>query len=206
MIQSMTGYGKAMATYGDKKIFAEIRSLNSKALDLSTRIAPLYREKEMEVRAIISTALERGKVDFNLWVEKDATEAATPINGALVANYYAQIKGIAEQYGIGVIMELAGQLSVFEYIPDSEMKEEYHPIKQNGEREFGQSSFGFLNYFHPEVEEKICVHYREAARAYRDFPALIGYDIFNETMFRSYDEYTLARFREWLFSKHESIV
>lgn len=100
MIQSMTGYGKAMATYGDKKIFAEIRSLNSKALDLSTRIAPLYREKEMEVRAIISTALERGKVDFNLWVEKDVTEAATPINGALVANYYAQIKGIAEQYGI----------------------------------------------------------------------------------------------------------
>ncbi len=100
MIQSMTGYGKAMATYGDKKIFAEIRSLNSKALDLSTRIAPLYREKEMEIRAIISTALERGKVDFNLWVEKEASEAATPINGALVANYYAQIKGIAEQYGI----------------------------------------------------------------------------------------------------------
>ena len=100
MIQSMTGYGKAVATYGDKKIFAEIRSLNSKALDLSSRIAPLYREKEMEIRAIISKALERGKVDFNLWIEKEANEAATPINGALVANYYAQIKGIAEQYGI----------------------------------------------------------------------------------------------------------
>ena len=100
MIQSMTGYGKAVATYGDKKIFAEIRSLNSKALDLSSRIAPLYREKEMEIRAIISKALERGKVDFNLWIEKEANEAATPINGALVANYYAQIKDIAEQYGI----------------------------------------------------------------------------------------------------------
>ena len=100
MIQSMTGYGKAVATYGDKKIFAEIRSLNSKALDLNSRIAPLYREKEMEIRAIISKALERGKVDFNLWVEKEASEAATPINGALVANYYAQIKGIAEQYEI----------------------------------------------------------------------------------------------------------
>lgn len=100
MIQSMTGYGKAMATYGNKKIYAEIRSLNSKALDLSTRIVPLYREKEMEIRALISKALERGKVEFNLWVEKEACEAATPINGALVANYYAQIKGIAEQYGI----------------------------------------------------------------------------------------------------------
>jgi uncharacterized protein (TIGR00255 family) len=96
----MTGYGKAVATYGSKKIFAEIRSLNSKALDLSSRIAPLYREKEMEVRSIISNALERGKVEFNLWIEKDASETATPINGALVANYYTQIKGISEQYGI----------------------------------------------------------------------------------------------------------
>ncbi len=96
----MTGYGKAVAVYGDKKIFAEIRSLNSKAMDLSTRIAPLYREKEMEIRAIITQALERGKVDFNLWIEKEAAEAATPINGALVANYYAQIKEIAEQYQI----------------------------------------------------------------------------------------------------------
>lgn len=100
MIQSMTGYGKAMAVYGDKKIFAEIRSLNSKSMDLSTRIAPLYREKEMEIRAIITKALERGKVDFNLWVEKDVNETATPINGALVSNYYEQIKKIADQYGI----------------------------------------------------------------------------------------------------------
>lgn len=100
MIQSMTGYGKAMAVYGDKKIFAEIRSLNSKAMDLSTRIAPLYREKEMEIRSIIIKALERGKVDFNLWIEKDSNEAATPINGALISNYYTQIKNIAEQYDI----------------------------------------------------------------------------------------------------------
>ena len=96
----MTGYGKAMAVYGDKKIFVEIKSLNSKAMDLSTRIAPLYREKEMEIRAIITQALERGKVEFNLWIEKEASESATPINGALIANYYAQIKSIAGQNGI----------------------------------------------------------------------------------------------------------
>ena len=100
MIQSMTGYGKAMAVYGDKKIFVEIKSLNSKAMDLSTRIAPLYREKEMEIRAIITQSLERGKVEFNLWIEKEASESATPINGALIANYYAQIKSIAGQNGI----------------------------------------------------------------------------------------------------------
>ena len=71
MIQSMTGYGKSTAVFKNKKINVEIKSLNSKALDLSTRIAPLYREKEMEIRSMISKVLERGKVDFSIWVEKD---------------------------------------------------------------------------------------------------------------------------------------
>ena len=71
MIQSMTGYGKSTAVVKGKKIHVEIKSLNSKALDLSARIVPLYREKEMEIRAMISQTLERGKVDFTIWVEKD---------------------------------------------------------------------------------------------------------------------------------------
>ena len=70
----MTGYGKAMVAYKDKKITAEVKSLNSKTLDLSVRIAPLYREKEMEIRALIAQSLERGKVDFNLWIEEDAAQ------------------------------------------------------------------------------------------------------------------------------------
>lgn len=96
----MTGYGKATATYGSKKICAEIKSLNSKALDLSTRIAPLYREKEMEIRTLIAQSLERGKVDFNLWIEEDASQQGSPINRALVENYYAQVKAISEATGI----------------------------------------------------------------------------------------------------------
>ena len=64
MIQSMTGYGKATAVFENKKINVEIKSLNSKALDLSTRIAPIYREKEIEIRNLISKTLERGKVDL----------------------------------------------------------------------------------------------------------------------------------------------
>lgn len=71
-------------------------------MDLSTRIAPLYREKEMEIRNLIAQTLERGKVDFSLWVEKDAAETATPINAALVENYYNQIKTISETYHIPV--------------------------------------------------------------------------------------------------------
>lgn len=96
----MTGYGKAVVTFNEKKIHVEIKSLNSKALDLSTRIAPLYREKEMEIRQTVSGVLKRGKIDFSIWIEKDAAADATPINGALVENYYRQIKAISESTGI----------------------------------------------------------------------------------------------------------
>lgn len=100
MIQSMTGYGKATAEYNGKKITAEIKSLNSKALDLSTRIAALYREKDMELRQLIAQQLERGKVEFNLWIEQNAAQDVTPINGALASAYHQQIKTASEQYGI----------------------------------------------------------------------------------------------------------
>ena len=96
----MTGYGKAVVVFKDKKINAEIKSLNSKQLDLLTRIAPLYREKEMEIRQLIATKLERGKVDFALWIEKDTGIDPTPVNAALVENYYQQLKTIAQQTGI----------------------------------------------------------------------------------------------------------
>ena len=96
----MTGYGKAVAMYKDKKIHVEVKSLNSKQLDLQTRIAPLYREKEMEIRQMVATAVIRGKVDLSLWIEKDTIVDATPINGALVENYYRQIMAISEKTGI----------------------------------------------------------------------------------------------------------
>lgn len=96
MIQSMTGYGKADVHYNGKKIHVEVKSLNSKSMDLSTRIAPLYREKEMELRQLLSKSLERGKVDFTLWVEKDETSAAGTINAEVVANYVGQIRQICK--------------------------------------------------------------------------------------------------------------
>ena len=100
MILSMTGYGKASAEYQGKKILAEVKSLNSKALDLSTRVASVYREKEMEVRAMITQALERGKVEFNLWTEQQDQAGACPINDELVAAYYRQMLDISKKYGI----------------------------------------------------------------------------------------------------------
>lgn len=99
----MTGYGKTVAELPDKKIVVEIKSLNSKALDLSTRIAPLYREKEIEVRNELSKVLERGKVDFTLSIEKkEGIEQAIPINQELVKGYYRQIVSLSQTLGVPV--------------------------------------------------------------------------------------------------------
>jgi len=96
----MTGYGKASAEFQGKKILAEVKSLNSKALDLTTRVTSIYREKEMEVRIMITQALERGKVEFNLWTEQQDQADASPINGELVEAYYHQMQDISKKYGI----------------------------------------------------------------------------------------------------------
>ena len=135
MILSMTGYGKAVVAYKEKKINVEVKSLNSKSLDLSARIAPLYREKEMEIRRLIAQKLERGKVDFSLWVEKETTIDATPINAALVENYYHQIKSIAANTGIP---EPSDWFTTLLRLPDVTTKtevevleeEEWHAAKQ----------------------------------------------------------------------------
>lgn len=100
MILSMTGYGKAVATFKEKKIHVEIKSLNSKALDLSARIAPLYREKEMEIRQMIQQKVIRGKVDFSVWIEKEAGTEAAPINVALIEAYYRQIQDVTKKLGM----------------------------------------------------------------------------------------------------------
>ena len=122
MIQSMTGYGKSTATFGDKKINVEIKSLNSKALDLSTRIAPLYREKEMEIRTLITQSLERGKVDFSLWIEKEADTAASQINVELAKSYDKQLKALAN--ALGYTYPQADYMAVLLRMPDIMSKNE----------------------------------------------------------------------------------
>ena len=126
MIQSMTGYGKAIVTYKEKKINVEIKSLNSKSLDLSTRIAPLYREKEMEIRQQVSSALERGKIDFSIWIEKDIANEVNPINSDIVAHYYQQIKQIAKTTGIP---EPLDWFQTIVRLPDITLKTEIEVLK-----------------------------------------------------------------------------
>jgi len=92
----MTGYGKTVVAYKGKKINVEIKSLNSKQLDLTARIAPLYREKEMEMRQIIADRLQRGKVEFSVWIEKDDSAVAA-VNTALMQKYYSQLQAFADE-------------------------------------------------------------------------------------------------------------
>lgn len=139
MIQSMTGYGKCDAAVNGKKIHVEVKTLNSKSLDLNTRIAPLYREKEMEIRQLLSKSLERGKVDFTLWVEKDETSAAGTISEAVVKSYVDQIRTICDSQKLPMpenVWELVlrlpetTQTNVAETLTDEEWNVVYSAIEE----------------------------------------------------------------------------
>ena len=96
MIQSMTGYGKSVIQLPTKKISIEIKSLNSKNLDLNTRMPSLYREKELDIRKLIATKLERGKIDFSLYMEITGEETSTQINKTVVKQYIKQLKEVVD--------------------------------------------------------------------------------------------------------------
>lgn len=131
MIHSMTGYGKADAEYNGKKIHVEIKSLNSKNLDLNTRIATAYREKEMELRKLIAAELLRGKIDFTLWCEKATENAGCTINAGIVADYVQQIQtisgqvsGLAAPVGAGLWEVLARLPELTQSAPAEELSDE----------------------------------------------------------------------------------
>ena len=102
MIYSMTGYGKSVTIFQDKKICVEVRSLNGKAMDLSTRIAPQFKGREMEIRTLLTNVLERGKVDFALWVEQGEKADTPSINAAVMQGYLEQMNEISKNSGIAL--------------------------------------------------------------------------------------------------------
>jgi uncharacterized protein (TIGR00255 family) len=97
MIQSMTGFGKAIGQTSGKKITVEIRSLNSKGLDLNARIAPIFREKELTIRKMVGGALKRGKVDINIYAEVTGVESAAGINMELAKAYLEQLEVLSRE-------------------------------------------------------------------------------------------------------------
>lgn len=100
MIRSMTGYGKAECELSQKKITIEIKSLNSKQLDINTRFPGVYREKDLEIRKEISDKLIRGKIDFSLYAESMGVESNAAINSAIVKSYYRQLSEISGELGL----------------------------------------------------------------------------------------------------------
>ena len=123
MIQSMTGFGKSAVDFCNKKINVEVKSLNSKTLDITTRIAPLYREKEMEIRQMVSESLFRGKIDFCIWIDKSEVASATPINADLVEYYYQQINEIAYHKDISLTLDWSTLLRMPEVLTRTEVEE-----------------------------------------------------------------------------------
>lgn len=123
MIQSMTGFGKHTVQLPSKKITVELKSLNSKNLDLNARMPSNYREKELVLRKTIADKLQRGKVDFNLYVETTASETSSKINEPVVQEYMKQLKEIASGDDLK-LMEMALRL------PDS-MKTEREEIDES---------------------------------------------------------------------------
>lgn len=95
MLHSMTGFGKASGTFSNKKITVEIKSLNSKNLDLYVRMPPIYKEKEIELRKFIANELDRGKIECNINVETNGDEKSHTINKELAGRYYSQIVDLA---------------------------------------------------------------------------------------------------------------
>ena len=126
MIQSMTGYGKSVLQLPTKKVTIEIKSLNSKNLDLNVRIPSFYKEKELTVRKKLASALVRGKVDFSIYVEMTAEETSTMVNHGVVKQYLQQLRNVV-QTGSSDDVEL---LKMAVRMPDA-LKTEREELDQN---------------------------------------------------------------------------
>ena len=116
MIKSMTGYGKAECETGNKKITIELKSLNSKQLDVSTRLPVLYREKDMDIRKELSEKLVRGKIEFAIYIDDHGNDSISVINEDAVERYYHQLSNLQQKLGLQVNERI---MSVIMRLPES---------------------------------------------------------------------------------------
>jgi uncharacterized protein (TIGR00255 family) len=164
MIRSMTGYGKADCLLPDKKVTIEVRSLNSKQLDTSTRLPALYREKELEIRQIIAELLERGKIECGVYYERTEDAPSGIINEPVVKNYYQQLYRISGELGLESSLEL---LSAVMRLPDTiltektEMEDEEWDMVKGGLKQ----ALGQVNGFRHQEGEALDRDLRERVRA-----------------------------------------
>ena len=130
MIASMTGFGKAVLELPEKKVTIEIRSLNSKTLDLNTRIPSFYREKELEIRNLISEKVQRGKVDFSMMVELNPAARNQKVNADLIKSYIEEFKNITPTVTDGELLPVVMRLpDVISYSQDDLGEDEWNQIR-----------------------------------------------------------------------------
>ena len=122
MLQSMTGFGKATSTFANKKITVEIKSLNSKNLDLFVRMPSVYRQNEIGLRKVLEKALDRGKVECNINVEVIGTGSTQQLNATLIKSYYEQLSKIGGELNIGLENIMATLVKMPDPVPDSAKK------------------------------------------------------------------------------------
>lgn len=161
----MTGFGKASVQLPNKKITVEVKSLNSKNLDLNVRLPQAFREKELELRNVIAKDLERGKVDFSIFVEVTAEETSSKINAPIVLSYIEQMKNIIPNADETELMKMAVRM------PDA-LKVERQEIDEN-EWESIQTviteALQYINEFRNQEGAKLEVEFRNRIENIRNF-------------------------------------
>lgn len=128
MVKSMTGFGKTTVECGDKKINIEVKSLNSKQLDISLRVSNLYKEKDIEIRNMIKDALERGKIDMCIYFDSVGTDKDVAVNKTVVESYFRQMVAVSDQLGAGA--DKAAILQTIMRFPDT-LKIESEELDEN---------------------------------------------------------------------------
>lgn len=165
MLYSMTGFGKATGAYGSKKISVEVRSLNSKQLDLNLRLPSVFKEKEMEVKSRIATSIERGKVDVSVYYENMGEEKAVSINTALAEAYYQDIQSLCAKLDIpkteilATLMRMPDVISSEKKELDAEEWKTVETLMEQAIQNFlefrraeGEKLFGDLSYRVKQIE------------------------------------------------------
>jgi uncharacterized protein (TIGR00255 family) len=166
MLKSMTGFGKSMSDYNSKKVSVEIRALNSKSLDLNTRIPACYKELENELRKMASAALGRGKVDFVISIDSIGDQSAVSINSALAQTYYNDLKAINEEIG----EKAEDYLSIIMRMPDilNSNKETIADQEKNWLLGIVADSLANLNEFRRKEGEELEREYAERINDIRE--------------------------------------
>jgi len=165
MINSMTGFGKASLQLPNKKITVEVKSLNSKNLDLNVRLPQVFREKELELRNVIAKDLERGKVDFSIFLESTAEETSNKINAPIVLSYIEQMQNIIPNADATELMKMAVRM------PDA-LKVERQEINENeweSIQKVSNEALQYINEFRKQEGAKLENEFRKRIENIRTY-------------------------------------